>query len=458
MYGLIETLEDDTEALLQFVYLCPVGVLQLDAAGAVQMLNPMAVQLLMSVGGESPIADLFETLKHCAPELRNLVMSFHQPSGQICDNHRIYIGGAARGSSGDLQVLSCTLMKVDENCLMVMLNDISAQVAQERRLAEADSWMAAIFSNVNDFACFSLDAAGCIDSWNRSGVRQTGFDEADVLGHSLAILYASDHDLRSRVAIQLDGAQREGWHLQEGLCRTKAGGTVWCQVLVTVLHDKAGQVAGYSLVLRDITERKMTADELRRLLREDHLTGASNRAHFFDVAVTEVARWKRTRGPLSLVMIDADHFKHINDRFGHDAGDAVLKELVARCRTLLRPTDILARFGGEEFTILLPGSTIADTMTLAERIRLAVATAPFSIGDRTIDVSVSIGCACMSSGIEDINALLKSSDLALYSAKEQGRNRSRAHPPWSGHATSADDAFTRPNSAETWPRLAASSG
>ena len=305
---------------------------------------------------------------------------------------------------------------------MVMLDDVSAMVAKERRLAEADSWMAAIFSNVNDFACFSLDGVGLINSWNPSGVRQTGYTAAEIIGQTLDKFRPGGEQIPGQILDYLNCARREGWHLHEDRCLTRDGGNFWCQILITALEQDIGSITGFSVVLRDVTERKMTNDELRRLLTTDHLTGAANRARFFEMAAAEVASSQRYDRPMSVLMIDADNFKRVNDTLGHAGGDFVLQALVARCQPILRSIDVLARFGGEEFVILLPGTDITGALEVAERICKAVDNELVAYEHGLIHVTVSIGCVSMGQGVDDLDRLLKAADVALYQAKQFGRN------------------------------------
>ena len=116
----------------------------------------------------------------------------------------------------------------------------------------------------------------------------------------------------------------------------------------------------------------MTSEELRRLLTTDYLTGATNRAHFGEIGDREVSRHHRYGSSLSVVMLDIDHFKRVNDTFGHAIGDETLRALAKSCRAELRGTDVLARLGGEEFALLLPGTTLEEAADLAERLRRCV--------------------------------------------------------------------------------------
>ena len=254
--------EAEQEAMLSFFYMCPVGILQLDELGRVQMLNPMASQLLMPWADDLHMINLFDVLEDYAPDLRGLVSGYIQPRGRICNNRRLFMGTR----SGIAQVLSCTLLKTAKNCIMVMLDDLSEQVIKEQRLKEADTWMAAIFSSVNDFACFSLDAAGVIDSWNESGTRQTGFTSADVVGRVLDVFRPVGEPVQGGLLGHLEIARRDGWCLHQDSCLTRDGPSFYCQILITALRDSNERLSGFSVVLRDVTERSMTSEEMRRLL------------------------------------------------------------------------------------------------------------------------------------------------------------------------------------------------
>ncbi len=417
-------LEADYELLLSFLYMCPAGLLQIDPSGAVRMANPLAAQLLLPLGGSPVLDNLFERLETFAPEIRNLASSYSAPRGTICASHRVFVNK----SWSNPEVLSISLLRVDRDCLMAVVTDISLQVKQERQLKQTESWFEAIFTGVNDFAFFALDRYGLIEEWNSSGLRQTGFQTAEMLGRTLHCLYASDENIRHKPELQLEAARREGWHVDEGRCVRKDGSRYWSQSLVAALREENGEICGFSMVLRDITERRVTAAEVQRLLTTDHLTGAVNRARFFELAETEIARWHRHRRPLSVVMIDLDHFKHVNDTSGHAAGDQVLRVTVERCRTVLRSFDIVARMGGEEFVILLPGTDDLEVVEIAEQIRAVIAAEPVVAGDLLLAITASLGCATISEDAEDLDALLKLADEALYRAKRRGRNRVETQP------------------------------
>lgn len=171
-------------------------------------------------------------------------------------------------------------------------------------------------------------------------------------------------------------------------------------------------------------ERTRHMREMERQAHTDVLTGAFNRRHFYLFGERELSRARRIEDPLSLLMLDIDHFKRINDEYGHDAGDEALKLLTRTCLQQLRPHDLFARTGGEEFAALLPHTDIADAAMVAERIRRSVEDLVLPLSDgREVRFTVSIGVVQWHAGDADLEALFKRADQKLYQAKDEGRDR-----------------------------------
>ena len=178
-----------------------------------------------------------------------------------------------------------------------------------------------------------------------------------------------------------------------------------------------------------LLHKERSEEAAQKLALTDPLTGAFNRRTFLELAEKEIARTRRARGSLSLIMLDLDHFKQMNDRNGHLAGDEVLKGVVAITLTCLRKEDFLVRYGGEEFCILLPSVAIDRAAVMAERIREAVEQARFSFKGRALSVTISIGVTTLSmDGNENVDTVVNRADEALYAAKKAGRNRVVAFP------------------------------
>ncbi|MGB5354465.1 MAG: GGDEF domain-containing protein [Woeseia sp.] len=178
--------------------------------------------------------------------------------------------------------------------------------------------------------------------------------------------------------------------------------------------------------------------ELRKLLREqaltDPLTGLFNRRHVFACIDKELKHYDRYKTVFSIILIDADHFKQVNDNYGHCTGDATLRLIARVCRDAVRGTDVVGRFGGEEFIILLPHTTTTEAAVVAERIRRDMGTVSNELLDGAVLVTLSLGVAEVGPGRNDFNSLLAAADKALYEAKNAGRNRVSVRP---GAAASA---------------------
>jgi diguanylate cyclase len=181
----------------------------------------------------------------------------------------------------------------------------------------------------------------------------------------------------------------------------------------------------FSTVLARMGERQ------RSLSRRESLTGCFNRRAFYEIFPREVERARRLGQGVSVVFLDLDHFKRVNDRHGHETGDRVLQQLSARLFGIIRETDLLFRWGGEEFVILLPHTRPGEAPALGERIRAAVAERPFLANEahRGVSITVSVGVAGTVAGPTDPDTLLARADAACYRAKEAGRNRVEAEVP-----------------------------
>lgn len=173
----------------------------------------------------------------------------------------------------------------------------------------------------------------------------------------------------------------------------------------------------------EIAERKRAQEELHKLATIDGLTGVFNRRHFFDLGGQAFHWAKQQHYTLAALMIDVDHFKHINDQYGHAVGDQVLQALAIRLQECTRGGDILARYGGEEFVVLMPQANLDKAMHLAERMRLEVEAQPVATSRGDLPVAISVGVSTLiAEQDQEIDAMVDRADQALYQAKQAGRN------------------------------------
>jgi diguanylate cyclase (GGDEF)-like protein len=176
-------------------------------------------------------------------------------------------------------------------------------------------------------------------------------------------------------------------------------------------------------------QRSLMHQQLAAAARTDPKTGLLNATAWQREADGEVARALRSGMPLALLLIDVDHFKRVNDSHGHLIGDEVLRALAAELRQQVRESDVVGRFGGEEFTVLLPRTDTAGACGIAERLRGSTATLSISAADARISVTVSIGVSVLGQHGSDLFELLAAADLALYRAKDAGRNQVMLYSP-----------------------------
>ncbi|MGM0481498.1 MAG: sensor domain-containing diguanylate cyclase [Pseudomonadota bacterium] len=222
----------------------------------------------------------------------------------------------------------------------------------------------------------------------------------------------------ANVLAQHEKARETGTLDVEHRMLTRSGDVVWVQELAELQEDKQTLIG----TVRDITEQKKLQIQLEQQATIDPLTKISNRRHFKQALVRNFKRFQRYQTPLTLLMFDLDHFKKVNDTYGHTMGDQVLIQLTQRLRTHLREQDVFARIGGEEFAILLPDTEEDAAFEVAEKLRLMIASERITHQDDCISVSATFGLITLDCGIGSEEHLLQIADRAMYKGKENGRN------------------------------------
>lgn len=267
------------------------------------------------------------------------------------------------------------------------------------------------------------DIDGAIEYVNPRFSDESGYSFAEAIGQNPRILQSGQTDPATFADMWKHLVRGEPW-TGEFVNKRKSGEIYREEAHIAPLKDEDGNTIHYVAVKLDISERKRLEMELERQANIDYLTGVSNRRHFMLCAEQELGRALRYGRHLSIFMLDIDFFKQINDRHGHLVGDEVLKSLAGVCRDNLRTVDLVGRFGGEEFAVLLPETDDAAAAEVAERLRLAVENVQLTLADGPpANYTISIGIASLSSEYDDIDHLLNIADKALYAAKNSGRNR-----------------------------------
>jgi len=252
------------------------------------------------------------------------------------------------------------------------------------------------------------------------GVRPEEF-MAD-MGRFLELIHPDDRDEFRRKDLE---ANRRGTTFSMELRVVTADGEQkWLRLSSSRNRARNGRLPIWSGYMIDITDTKRLESVLHDRATHDFLTGLANRQHFQEQFEIELARSKRYGRSGALLLLDLDHFKRVNDRFGHDAGDQVLKDMAGLVQNRLRTADTFARWGGEEFCILLPETGRAEAFEVAERIRCAVEGHAFGPeSGRPIRITLSIGLTGIDAEVDRLETIMRRADEALYRAKRAGRNR-----------------------------------
>jgi diguanylate cyclase (GGDEF)-like protein len=289
----------------------------------------------------------------------------------------------------DLMVLQAALDKVDHG---VLLLDENLRV----------DFMNDAFRNI-----WALEAG-------ETNERTTFAELVRRAGHKIDAVYPFDIGAADYTACRV-ALVREGREDPVDL-RLSSGRTVRVQC-------KRMASGGRLVTYTDVTDLVHQSEAFERLATTDDLTGVCNRRHFIALGERAFAASRAERTPLALLILDIDLFKSINDRFGHDVGDTVIRHVASVCRELKREGDVLARIGGEEFTLLLPGTDIEEAEALAGLINLRLVSHPVTVNDHKLGVTASIGVATAGTTTGALGDLMRRADQALYAAKRAGRNR-----------------------------------
>ena len=400
--------EEEYEALIQFLYLAPIGLLQARMDGEILMVNPLCAQLLMPLSRDGGLSNLFTALESVAPDLRSRVQAFEAPHGMVCEGWQLRVTGDPVQKSGR-RILALTVLKLDGQRLMAVIGDVTQSVQRERELRQSQAWISTLVTGLTDYALLTLDDRGRVRDWNSGVERVTGRDARATIGQPYSVFYPPDALDATGAIDRLYEADRSGWSLDEGWRQRADGHRFWGSCLIAPLHtpDEAlPEERAYSLVIRDVSDHREAAEALRRAVACDHLTGLANRRALFEACELELQRWRRAPRPLSLVLIDADHFKRINDDHGHSTGDAVLRHLATALSATFRAMDVVARLGGEEFVVLLPGCDEQTATAVAQRLCDSIAAQAVVVEGAAVHYTVSVGVATADSSVDSVDALI----------------------------------------------------
>jgi len=290
---------------------------------------------------------------------------------------------------------------------------------------DGNEFLQAIIDSPTRHGIIVTDMDGHILLWNRGAARIFRYRGDEIVGRDARVLFPADDIARGFPGKEMERAARHGcagdfrWHVR------KDGSLFWADGMLYPVRDRDNTQLGYIKILRDATEEKRNGEAASRLALEDSLTGLANRTEFNNTFVQMRALAQRHKEPLSLLLLDLDHFKMVNDRLGHVFGDALLQQAAHRMRATVRESDFSARLGGDEFAILMPGGESTDVGgAIAEKLVEALSR-PFLIDQHEVHVGASIGISVFPQDAIELKALYAKADVALYRAKAEGRGAYR---------------------------------
>lgn len=309
-------------------------------------------------------------------------------------------------------------------------------------------WLMNLLTHM-DVGIVVFDLKGKVRLWNsfmenHSGISSTEIQEQDSLFDFYPVFQEPLIKHKLETALILDIEVFINWeqlpHLFDFSASrpiTSSASKMFQNVTINSLKDASGQPNLYSLMVYDVTDIAISRialqqanGQLEKLSRTDKLTGLANRGYWQERLVQAFSLFKRYQTPHCLIMFDIDHFKKVNDTYGHLAGDLVIQDIASLLSASVRSSDIAGRYGGEEFAIILPETDLEGTLVFAERLRQAIEGLVIQYEQQQLKVTISLGIAQLSSATTSEQAWLQAADQALYSAKNSGRNRvCSAAPP-----------------------------
>lgn len=406
------------------------GVVMHDFEGKIIFVNPAALHILglseEQILGTTPLDPIWALLDESGTPLPQE----NFPALQVLATRNVYyrpcLGIRTPSGIQWARVNGVPMFAEQGFNAIITLVDITSLVESHNARTSSDEMWNSIYTSAPIGICMT-DGEGRFIRVNKTYCEFYGYSEAELLGRNFTMIVPPD--AREKLLQTHHDFMREGYESRgEWMVQTKTGEIRYVLADACRITGQDGQYRKVTFII-DISERKFLEEEMQvknRLLQEasirDGLTGVYNRRFLNErlpVMVSEMNRYKTTA---SLLMIDIDHFKQINDSLGHQAGDGVLLEVALQIKTGLRDTDVIMRYGGEEFVVLLPHTDLYAAQQLAERLRQNIQQNMPAYG---VPATVSIGIAQLHSG-ESQHDWLKRADSALYLAKQQGRNRCMA--------------------------------
>lgn len=424
------------------------GICGIDAQGKVAFINPAGARLFGYAPNELVGHSLHATTHHSRPD-GTPYPDAGCPIGMLLNEGTEKFGTdhfwRKDGRGFAVEYAATRADELDgQHGVVMAFRDITARQRAEAELRASEEHFRMLAENMADIV-WKADRERRFTYINDADLRLRGFAREEVIGHSIEdTLTPEGKEMFARLLERSKDIETQGALRFEIPQCCKDGRVIWLDVLTIPIYDPSGQIAGYQGIGRDITERrrqdaeqeqsqrqleirlKELAEEkvdLQEQVIQDPLTGINNRRYLDETLPRELARARREGYPLAVIMLDLDHFKQINDTYSHAAGDEVLKSLAALLKRGARESDVICRYGGEEFVAAMPGMSAERALQRIDLWRTELAEMRVKYGESDIRVTLSAGVSEFPAHGDDMDTLLARADEMLYRAKSEGRNR-----------------------------------
>lgn len=407
---------------LRLLHMLPAAVL-VTQDGAIRFANAASVELLEAPSADSLIGRLSGDFVHPMDKVRSSnrieQVAVPEQAGRPNKSSEFRIR-TVRGSLRMVLISSVATEWDGAPAVLMCGLDMTHQSEIEAQLRESEQNFRRLFDSLQD-VYYRTNAQGVVQHVGPGVRRVLGYEPHEIEGRTAESYYphSSDRDA-FKAAILADGEVSDF----PGQMVRRDGQVIDISISSHALYDHAGNFAGVEGIYRDVTQRKNLERELQRLATTDMLTGIANRRAFLETAESAYAHSCHSGEPLTLLMLDLDHFKTINDRYGHLEGDRALVAFAQAVKSQLRASDAVGRLGGEEFGVLLPLTTLAEGLEAAHRILQSVRALQLSDDTgQAYRITTSLGVGAFRQGDRSLRDMLDRADQALYQAKHRGRDQ-----------------------------------
>ncbi|CAN7508715.1 sensor domain-containing diguanylate cyclase [Acidovorax sp. LjRoot74] len=407
---------------LRLLQMLPAAVL-ITQDGAIRFANAASMELLEAPSTESLIGRLSGDFVHPMDQVRssNRIQQVAVPeqAGRPNKSSEFRIR-TARGNLRMVLISSVAMEWEGAPAVLMCGLDMTHQSEIEAQLRESEQNFRRLFDSLQD-VYYRTNAQSVVQHVGPGVRRVLGYEPHEIEGRTAESYYPQSTDRDAFKAAIMEHGEVSDF---PGQMVRRDGTVIDISISSHALYDHAGNFAGVEGIYRDVTQRKNLERELQRLATTDMLTGIANRRAFLETAESAYAHSRRSGEPLTLLMLDLDHFKSINDRFGHLEGDRALVAFAQAVKSQLRASDAVGRLGGEEFGVLLPLTTLAEGLEAAARILHSVRA--LELTDDTgqaYRITTSLGVGAFRQSDRSLRDMLDRADQALYLAKRRGRDQ-----------------------------------